>query len=76
MINLKARSIEAGVSGAVLARTFKVTPSAISMWLSRKNPVPDRHKVKFASMIGVTVEDLLPCSEIESGSTDEQEAAM
>lgn len=73
MINLKARSIEAGVSGTFLATTFNVTPAAVSKWLNRKTPVPHQHMAKFAAMIGVTVEDLLPRSECESGCSGKQE---
>lgn len=76
MTNLKARAIDAGVTPETLAETFSVTPSAVSKWLNRKSSVPHRHMARFATMIGVTVEDLLPCSEIESGQLEPKEDSV
>lgn len=59
-----------------IAEAFGEPAQKISRWLTRRTPVPDRHKAKLAAMIGVTVEDLLPRSECESGSTSKQEASM
>lgn len=76
MKNLRAYAMLADLTNRDIADAFGEPAQKISRWLTRRTPVPDHYKARLAKMIGVTVEDLLPCSEIESGPTDEQEAVM
>ena len=58
--SLRGAAFDAKIKGAELARHFGVTPAAVSKWLNRKTPVPDKYKREFARMIGVDVTELLP----------------
>jgi transcriptional regulator with XRE-family HTH domain len=66
--NLKAASVEAGLTGVVLAARFRVSPQTISKWLNRRVPVPDKRKKEFAAVIGVDIEDLLPPEIVETAT--------
>lgn len=66
-MNLRARAIDADLKGKDIALRFNVSTQTVSKWLNRKAPVPDRHKVAFAELLRVKVEDLLPAPSIASG---------
>jgi len=51
--------MKAGLTGADLARHFGVSNAAVSLWLNRKNPIPDRFKHEFAALIGVDVSEII-----------------
>lgn len=74
--SLRGYCLVAGYGIKNIADAFGVSYKTASRWLTRRTPVPHQHMAKFAAMIGVTVEDLLPRSQIESGCSDKQESAM
>lgn len=60
MIKLKAALVNADMTGREIAERLGVSRGAVSKWLNRSLPVPDKHKREFAKLLCVTVDDLLP----------------
>lgn len=76
MKNLKGYALIANLTNDEIAAAFGVSYKTASRWLTRRTPVPHQHMARFAAMIGVTVEDLLPRSEIESGQLEPKEDSV
>lgn len=59
-MDLKQAAERASMTGAEIASSLGVTGATASRWLNRKSAVPDTMKRRFADLLGITVDDLLP----------------
>lgn len=67
---------KAGVRGVDIATTFRVAPSTVNRWLHRDCPVPPHHIRRFASILKIPVEAVLPLESDTDANTESESTTI
>lgn len=59
-MDLIEASRKAGIRGVQIAGNLGVAQSTVNRWLHRETPVPPKHIRRFAELLGIEPEQVLP----------------
>jgi transcriptional regulator with XRE-family HTH domain len=60
-------SKKAGIRGVVIAGELGVAQSTVNRWLHRETPVPPKHIRRFAELLKITTDQVLPQPKADNG---------